>query len=48
MFRQKDRAIHLVFGEKIPWQTFDKRKTPVEWADWVKSRSYELASKISA
>lgn len=48
MFRQKDRAIHLVFGEKIPWQTFDKTKTPVEWADWVKSRSYELESKISA
>ena len=48
MFRQKDKKIHLVFGEKIPWQTFDKTRTPVEWADWVKSRTYELATKIPA
>lgn len=43
MFRQKDKEIHLVFGERIPWQTFDKSKTFPEWADWVKSRTYELA-----
>ena len=48
MFRQKDKEIHLVFGEKIPWQTFNKTKTPGEWAEWVKSRTYELASKIPA
>jgi len=46
MFLQKDKEIHLVFGEKIPWQTFDKSRTPVEWADWVKSECYELAAKI--
>jgi hypothetical protein len=46
MFLQKDKKIHLVFGEKIPWQTFDKTKTPVEWAEWVRLRSYELAVKI--
>lgn len=42
MFLQKDREIHLVFGEKIPWQTFDKSKTPVEWAEWVKTKCYDL------
>jgi len=46
MFRQKDKEIHLLFGEKIPWQTFDKSRTSPEWADWVKSRTYELASHI--
>lgn len=46
MFRQKDREIHLVFGEKIPWQTFDKSKTVTEWAEWVKSRTYDLAVQI--
>jgi 1-acyl-sn-glycerol-3-phosphate acyltransferase len=42
MFRQKDKEIHLVFGKSIPWQTFDKTKSPAEWAEWVKSKSYEL------
>lgn len=42
MFRQRDRNIHLVFGPKIPWETFDKSKSPSEWAEWVKSKSYEL------
>jgi len=42
MFRQKDKKIHLVFGPKIPWETFDKSRTPEEWAEWVKSKTYEL------
>jgi len=42
MFRQKDKKIHLVFGPKIPWETFDKSRTHSAWAEWVKSRSYEL------
>jgi putative hemolysin len=46
MFLQKDKEIHLVFGEKIPWQTFDKSKTSPEWADWVKSKCYELSSEM--
>ena len=46
MFLQKDREIHLVFGEKIPWQTFDKSKTPPEWAEYIKSKCYELSSAI--
>jgi len=47
MFKQKGRKIDLVFGKTIPWQTFDHTKTPVEWADWVKGKTYELKSFIS-
>jgi 1-acyl-sn-glycerol-3-phosphate acyltransferase len=47
MFKQRDKEIKLVFGEPIPWQTFDKTKSSLEWADWVKSKSYELESFIS-
>jgi hypothetical protein len=47
MFRQKGKEIILVFGKPIPWQTFDKTKTAPEWAEWVKSKSYELESFIS-
>jgi 1-acyl-sn-glycerol-3-phosphate acyltransferase len=47
MFKQKDKEILLVFGKPIPWETFDKTKSALEWADWVKSKSYNLESFIS-
>lgn len=46
MFRQRDKEINLVFGEAIPWETFDKSRTALEWAEWVKARSYALESFI--
>lgn len=46
MFTQKGKKISLVFGKPIPWQTFDRSKSPLEWAEWVKSRCYELESSI--
>jgi len=47
MFKRKDKEIRLVFGKKIPWECFDKTRSALEWADWVKSKSYELESIIS-
>jgi hypothetical protein len=47
LFRQKDKDIHLIFGEKIPWQTFDKTRSPLEWAEWVKDKTYNLESLIN-
>jgi 1-acyl-sn-glycerol-3-phosphate acyltransferase len=47
MFKQRDKEIRLVFGKPIPWETFDKSKSALEWADWVKLKSYELESFIS-
>lgn len=47
MFSQKGKEISLVFGKPIPWQTFDDKKSPSEWAEWVKIKSYELESLIS-
>jgi 1-acyl-sn-glycerol-3-phosphate acyltransferase len=44
MFRQKDKEIRLVFGKSIPWQTFDRSRSALEWAAWVKTKSYELES----
>jgi 1-acyl-sn-glycerol-3-phosphate acyltransferase len=42
MFKQKDKEICLVFGRKIPWETFDNTKSPLDWAEWVRSKSYDL------
>jgi Acyltransferase len=47
MFKQKDKEIWLVFDKPIPWETFDKSRSALEWANWVKSKSYELESFIS-
>lgn len=44
MFRQKDKEIRLVFGEKIPWQRFDRSRSASGWAEWVRSKSYDLES----
>ena len=48
MFRQKEKEIDLVFGKRIPWQTFDHTKTYPDWAKWVKERTYELEQFIPA
>jgi putative hemolysin len=42
MYKQKDKEIRLVFGKSIPWETFDKSNSPLEWADWVRSEVYKL------
>ncbi|HOP59205.1 MAG TPA: 1-acyl-sn-glycerol-3-phosphate acyltransferase [Bacteroidales bacterium] len=47
MFRQRGKKITLVFGKPIPWETFDKSKTSLEWAGWVKSMTYQLQSFIT-
>jgi len=46
MFSQKGKMITLVFGKTIPWQTFDRTKSLPEWANWVKTKTYELESMI--
>jgi putative hemolysin len=46
MFKQKDKEIDLVFGPKISWETFNKTKSPVDWANWVRSKSYDLEPYI--
>jgi putative hemolysin len=42
MYKNVHKSFRVSFGKPIPWQTFDKSKSPVEWAQWVKERVYEL------
>jgi putative hemolysin len=41
-FQHRNKHFTVKFGSPIPWQTFDKSKSPVKWAKWVKERAYEL------
>ena len=42
LFKQEKKTIRLRFGEPIPHTTFDRSKKDLEWAQWVKSKVYEL------
>jgi hypothetical protein len=46
MFKQRNKEISLIFGNKISWETFDKSRSPSEWAGWVKLKCYELESLL--
>lgn len=41
-FRQRGAHFRLVIGQPIPWQTFDRSRTPSQWAEWVKGVCYGL------
>ncbi len=42
MFKNSHHEFTIKFGKPIPWQTFDKSKTPQEWAQYVKDVVYTL------
>ena len=42
MLKNRHKKFTLTIGKPIPWQTFDKSKTPAQWAQYVKDIVYEL------
>lgn len=42
MFKNRHKHFEVKIGKPIPWQTFDKKRTPLEWAAWVQDIVYEL------
>lgn len=42
MYKNMHQTFRVAVGKPIPWQTFDKSKKPLEWAQWVKDIVYEL------
>lgn len=42
MYKNVHKKFRVKFGKPIPWQTFDKSKSPMEWANFVYDRVYEL------
>lgn len=48
MYRNRYKHFRIVIGKPIPWQTFDKSKTPMEWAKFVEDKVYEQAGPAAA
>jgi hypothetical protein len=42
MYKNVHKTFRIAIGKPIPWQTFDKSKKPVEWAQFVKDKVYTL------
>lgn len=45
MFKKKHHTFRIFIGKPIPWETFDKTKTPKEWALWMQEKMYDLSKK---
>ena len=48
MYAQRGKTFTITFGRAIPWQTFDHRHTPAEWAQRVKDHVYQLKDNPDA
>lgn len=44
MFKNKHQTFTVTFGDPIKWETFDKSKTPQQWANEVKDITYNLVT----
>jgi len=42
MYKNVGKTFRIAIGKPIPWQTFDKSKTPMEWANFVQDIVYNL------
>jgi putative hemolysin len=46
-FKHKNEKVTISFGKPISYNTFDRTKTPVQWAKCVKEQAYALAGITS-
>ena len=42
LFKNQHNTFTVRIGKPIPWQTFDKSKSPIEWAQHVKEQVYAM------
>lgn len=42
MYKNVNKTFRVAIGRPIPWQTFDRSRTPRQWAQWVREQVYKL------
>lgn len=42
MYKNVHKSFRIAIGKPIPWQTFDKSRTPAQWAQYVQDEVYKL------
>ncbi len=48
MYKQRGKEITITVGKSIPFSTFDKTRSTMEWSQQVKKHVYDLESNINA
>jgi len=43
MFKNKNKTFSITFGEPISYTHFDNTRSPVQWAEYMKEKTYSLA-----
>ena len=41
-FKQRNKTLTISFGKPIPYQTFDRRFNDAQWAEKLRTFSYQL------
>jgi putative hemolysin len=44
MKTSRGKTYDIRVGQPISWRTFDRTKTPAEWAAWLREQTYQLAN----
>jgi hypothetical protein len=39
-YKHRNSTFSIRIGKPIAWETFDKSKSPAQWAEWVKEIVY--------
>jgi putative hemolysin len=47
-YRHRKKKIRFIFGKPIPYATFDKSKSHLQWAEFVKNTVYELPKQYKS
>lgn len=42
LYKNRHKEFEVRIGKPIPWQTFDRSRTPNEWAQWLREQVYHL------
>ncbi len=45
LYKQRGKTITVIFGKEIPFETFDKKFSDVEWAEKVKQHVYRMGEQ---
>ena len=46
-FKQRNKQLTITFGKPIPYQTFDRRFTDAQWAEKLRTFSYQLPKDVN-
>lgn len=47
-YHHRKQNIRLYFGKPVPYTTFNRSRSHLAWAEWVKERVYELPGKMDS